>query len=483
MILYIGWTQLMLLNLHRIHTTIHKGEEAVLLILDNNAVSVDAVDYFKNANEFSKTFIVPNVSTMTKYTKRKEKLKHLPEILFYSKALIHFLESTFPKELSGYSFDEVYVPGFFNNVIFFLEIISRCNTIKNINYYDYGLGSYTWDASRFTKNIELISRLEYKIRRLNEMPYRLKFLKHLTNKMYVWEPNCLYPDNKLIGVKIPKFQLDEFNDIRFFSALEPQKDSADEIEQNRSNRFLYHMYNKIPAPSRIASRNHGIYFLTSYIPGIDEDQNLFLTLLQFGRAKDVILKPHVHSPAIAKKLSANFSNKCFVDSSIYLFEAMLCEGSFANKIIITRLSTVAFSPKFMFDQEPIVILTYKLFKLYKEEGNDILDQTINRLKNSYSDPSRIMVPTNMLEFKVMIIEAQRKIHNLIDFPYDSCNSDISLEINGSTHQFGDLLAENNIGNIESNTDAHLSHENNSENQEMNLASQNEDLNKSNNQSF
>lgn len=393
----------MLLNIYRIQIAFHKEESAVLLILDNNAVNVDAVDFFKNSKEFARTFIVPNVSSMTKYNTRKEKIKHLPEVLLYSKALIRFLENTFPEEFSGFDFDKTYIPGFFNNVIFFLEVISRKNSINKINYYDYGLGSYSWNAGQFTKNIELLSKWEHRIRDMNELPYRWKFLRNITNKMYVWEPECLFPDKKLKGVTIPKYRNSDYS-YRASDYLS--------IKEKYNNDFVFYMCDNVPDISYIAAQNRDIYYFTSYVPGVDEELNLFSVLLGLVRNKNIILKPHVHSPAIAKKIKDKFSKKCFVDSDTYLFEALLCKKSFDNSIIITRLSTAAFSPKLMFNQEPVVILTYKLFQLYREQENINLDQMIERLKKSYSDPSRIMIPTSLLEFKVMISEAQKLIYSI-----------------------------------------------------------------------
>lgn len=437
MILYIGWTNLMLMNIFNIHSTINKDKEAVVLIIDSLSVDPEIADYFSKSKSFVNSFIIPTQLTLSKYTTRKEKIKHLPEVLFYSKNILRYYESTIPAGLKDFNFDEVYVPGFFYNIVFFLEIISRRNKINRIKFYESGLGTYTWEMDTLMKNMELMSAKDYLIRSVNEYPYRRKFKKLMTKEIYVYESSLLHPNVTYQPITIPKVdvQLEETGDYENIPTDESSDESGgmpqlDEAQATTNptvkKHFIQAMYRNIPTFVRIAVKNRNIIYFSTYGPGIDEEQILFANLLKLIRPQDIMLKTHTQAPSLFKPLLAKFGSHCFVDTNIYLFESLLSQFSFNNKILVTRLSAAVFNPKLIFNQEPIVILTYKLFRAYKEMGNDLLDELILRIKSIYSDPQKVMVPTSLLEYKLMIKRAQKMMYNEI-YKIESSDLESDLE--------------------------------------------------------
>lgn len=424
MILYIGWTNLMLMNIFNIHSTINKDKEAVVLIIDSSSVDPEIADYFSKSKSFVNSYIIPTQLTISKYTTRKEKIKHLSDVLFYSKNILRYYESTMPPSLKGFEFDEVYVPGFFYNIVFFLEIINRRNKINHIKFYEFGLGTYTYEIDTLMKNMEFMSARDYLIRTANEYRYRLKFKKKLTEEIYVYEPSLLHPNVTYKPIIIPKVdvRLDESvgyennpNDDSFTETAIPSKSDqpSAEILPSGKKHFIQTMFRNIPNFVRIATKNRNIIYFSSYGPGTSEEQKLFANLLQLVRTQDIMLKTHTQAPSLFKPLLAKFGSHCFVDTNIYLFESLLSQYDFSNKILVTRLSSAVFHPKLIFGQEPIIILTYKLFQIYKEIGNNLLDKLILRIKNIYSNPEKIMVPTSILEFKLMVKRAQKMMYNSI----------------------------------------------------------------------
>lgn len=414
MILYIGWTNLMLLNVYNIHITKNKDKEAILLVIDSNSVNPDIISFFLREKPFNDLYILPTEITISEYTTRKQKLMHLPEVLLYSNRILRYYESTLPLDLKEYTFNEVYVPGFFYNVVFFLEVISRHNKIEKIKYYDFGLGSYTRDPHSLSTNLEFMTAADRFIRTLNEFFYRKKFLPLLSKELFVYQPEITVEDENYVSSPIQKFQTSlDRDEQQFLNTTNTLKN--DEIPDGNpgvlpTNPLLESLFKRIPNVVQIALKKRDFIYFFSYGPDSSEEIKIFEKILAIADPKKVILKAHTQAPSLLAPLTKKFKNKCYVDTNNYLFEAFPISQDFSNKVLISRFSTGVCMPKFIFDQEPILIFTYKLFNIYKKIGNIPVDEFMERFRDCYSEPEKIMVPASELEFKLMLKKAQRMIN-------------------------------------------------------------------------
>ena len=75
------------------------------------------------------------------------------------------------------------------------------------------------------------------------------------------------------------------------------------------------------------------------------------------------------------------------------FECLCGMNDFTDKVIISVISTGAFTPKLLFDQEPIVVFLYKILEKYIEYPPEIAT-IFNELKKSYNDKSKVIIPEN-----------------------------------------------------------------------------------------
>lgn len=66
-------------------------------------------------------------------------------------------------------------------------------------------------------------------------------------------------------------------------------------------------------------------------------------------------------------------------------------------------------PKFIFEQEPILIFTYRLYPFYIMFGSERDDLYVQDMVDTYSDPSRVYIPNSMGEFRQMLKEAYSRI--------------------------------------------------------------------------
>ena len=80
---------------------------------------------------------------------------------------------------------------------------------------------------------------------------------------------------------------------------------------------------------------------------------------------------------------------------------LLCMNCLSDSnVLISGYSTAQFTPKMFYDKEPYVIFIYKLIS--DLVVNSEMERMIDRLKESYRNPDKIMIPQNHDELKMMI---------------------------------------------------------------------------------
>lgn len=119
----------------------------------------------------------------------------------------------------------------------------------------------------------------------------------------------------------------------------------------------------------------------------------------FGE-ENVLVKLHPSSRDVIYNNIKTFKNRL-------PFEIVIPYEDMNEKILISIFSTACMSPKLDFNQEPFVIFTYKLYGK-KVSINDKYLVQINRLRNSYNDKSKIMVPSNVQEFEKILMTIKEK---------------------------------------------------------------------------
>ena len=78
------------------------------------------------------------------------------------------------------------------------------------------------------------------------------------------------------------------------------------------------------------------------------------------------------------------------------FEYIALESNVENKVLISLASTAVIMPKIVLDQEPFVILLYKMFTLTIGE-DETRERLYNNCRSLYRDRSRFIIPRNKEE--------------------------------------------------------------------------------------
>lgn len=89
------------------------------------------------------------------------------------------------------------------------------------------------------------------------------------------------------------------------------------------------------------------------------------------------------------------------------FELYNLEHDVTNNIFISIISSACLTPKLIYNQEPTIILLYKIFR--KKEDWIIPDGVIQKIRKTYSIPEKVMIPESISEYE----ECLGKIKNYL----------------------------------------------------------------------
>lgn len=76
-----------------------------------------------------------------------------------------------------------------------------------------------------------------------------------------------------------------------------------------------------------------------------------------------------------------------------------------NSILVGKFSTAQFTPKLMFDAEPVLIFTYKLYKDFAgEDKENKISSMISFIKEKYTNPEKIYVVTSIEQLNMILAQ-------------------------------------------------------------------------------
>lgn len=113
------------------------------------------------------------------------------------------------------------------------------------------------------------------------------------------------------------------------------------------------------------------------------------TIISSCTQNNVIIKGHPVL-SLSEEYYSLLYPEIYIDNRKYQLEALYSQIDLNDKILITRVSSAVFYPKYMFNAEPYIIFTYKLSP--KNVNNDAMDKLVASLKELYINPLKIHIP-------------------------------------------------------------------------------------------
>lgn len=247
---------------------------------------------------------------------------------------------------------------------FFLQCIEKLNQGASLDYYEDGLGSYLGDFNKESASIErkLFSKI-FKVG-YNVLPVRT---------LYVYNPSiCKSTVAKTIK-QLPIVSISFLNKVGFLFEKSSYKNTV-----------------------------HYIWFTQITLTGTDKDTLKILKEI----SQDVMIRMHPKDRNIGFYKEYGFD----IDDGSNLWEYIIGKTDIENTVLISASSTAMMTPKLLYDKEPYIIFTYKLYGIIDGVITDVdiikIDYVIRQIRNLYRKKNRVLVPSSIEELRDMIKELE-----------------------------------------------------------------------------
>ena len=141
-----------------------------------------------------------------------------------------------------------------------------------------------------------------------------------------------------------------------------------------------------------------IYLMQPNDYGLLEIDRINLQIEQILGSKEgkCIARPHPRQENILNSV-------IYMDYSRDIWELLCVDKISDNHILISMCSTAQLIPKMLFNKEPYLIFTYKLFKnVLPNEVYNKIENMVENIKSVYQDKTKIYVPTNIEEVQMCL---------------------------------------------------------------------------------
>lgn len=251
--------------------------------------------------------------------------------------------------LEGKRYNNIYYASRNQFTDYVIHHFNKINKNLKISVFEDGLGEYMNADSRKPSGLKRIA-------------YRML---GLPNKIYEYDELWLYRPEACSKIK-------DYKKIK--------KINTDSFVENDTRDILLEVFQY---DDQINERF--IIFEQDYSVELDAFKNI-IELLGPG---DIIVKPHPRKET-GLKVGANI----FINKNVP-WEIICMSQSMQDKVLISINSAACFTPKLIFDQEPVVILLYKIFPTGYPEDEPNMDNMVLKLKEIYRDKQRIMLPLSI----------------------------------------------------------------------------------------
>lgn len=181
-----------------------------------------------------------------------------------------------------------------------------------------------------------------------------------------------------------------------------QKDDTEKTDENEEEA------EEEEEPTRLdLYENASVIYFSSYSadgkPYDLKSIQILRRLIYCAGAENVLAKIHPHASLHAKSFARSLEKFIFCDRSKYYFEGLYAHlQNKSNKIFVSAISSTMMNMKFIFEEEPYLVFTYRLYDTYRQCGNKTDDQLAEEIRSSYSDPSRVLIPNSIFELEEMM---------------------------------------------------------------------------------
>ena len=391
MIACFAWTNLQILNTTNARVNIYKDKQADLYVRMGRHISKELVAAVKASGVYENVYTFDPITLDYKHIRfgNIPRLKSFLQKNAYINAYNALLDHTAP----GKKYERVLMAWFFAENAFVINYFAKNTDHLAITLVDEGTGSYCYgkDQLYFPSFMASGKWKNRVIRWYTEGLMAKRFAKNI-DTFCLYRPEYCQPDIDYKKETLPQIR-EDVNPV-MYGIL---KSVAAGIDQRQFIRYDKRRY----------------YYFSLFSPeGKSFDMisiNILDTMVSATFHKQVAAKIHPGNTNHAENFAKSYEDRIHVDRDIYIFEALYSQlENPSDKVLVSCASTATLNPKFMFDEEPYVIFTYRLYNTYRQVGVERDDWMANALIDAYEDKSKVMIPNSMQELKDMLSRIHRQ---------------------------------------------------------------------------
>ena len=309
-------------------------------------------DKLKKYNIFSRVISVD----CTKFSNLSEK-RAFSQCLFTKKVVSDFLGE-------GIAYQKLFVSSRMHIKQIFQHEMQRRNKDLKIIIFEDGLGTYEKSSSVLNTSLK---------RKMVELLLNWHLFEQNNTSVLVSRPELLELPVALSSVPVKK--------MPSFAWNQSNKNMVLDI-------FTVTQNDLIKEPVILFDPTRGTYVndLGVQIDKLDQCYNIFFNVF---KKENVICKPHPRS-----KIKTSVQLKLYERTEIPMEVLYSGMDNLENRILVGNWSTALYTPKMLFDKEPVIIDLHKL--LYKEDFH-IASSLYKKMHTIYDNQSRIMAPKSFEE--------------------------------------------------------------------------------------
>lgn len=390
---FYAFTNLCLINASNVRVTYYPKSEAVLFLRVTKNISHELVDSIRKSKIFDNIVMIPYPVLDNKVGA----LGKIPKIrmLTYGYRMQKFHDYYFESSKVDMFFDVAVVPYFCNYTIYYLSHWQSINNQIRIEFYEEGLSTFSLVFGTYKgKTSPHVLGHEKKIHKLLERIKTPKLRRHATKTVYVYNEKMLLDD-----VEWDARTLSALNNNQKINSI---MKSVAECEELRCIKY---------SKARV-------YYIANYLlNGLEQNYSMSYeiinTITNVFRPNDLIIKTHASNEKHRNEYAKQYENQCFVDRGEFFVESVYANIEDIDfHLFVSRASSLVFNIFNWFKVQPFVIFTYKMFPYFSQTGDPDAEHVVQKLRELYDDPSRIMTPHTFLELEMMLDNCKRRIYGL-----------------------------------------------------------------------
>ncbi|MGG1676529.1 hypothetical protein ACIFOT_12365 [Neobacillus sp. NRS-1170] len=128
-----------------------------------------------------------------------------------------------------------------------------------------------------------------------------------------------------------------------------------------------------------------------------ESEGILEIILSHNERDNTIIKLHPRTS------EHRYDNQCTISNDPISFEIIELNADIDNMALISVFSTACLNPKIIFDEEPYVILLFKLVDITRlSHVNEQTFDIVYRVRDSYKNPNKFFIPETIQELKQIL---------------------------------------------------------------------------------